>query len=117
VAEDYEFWLRLCALEPIDYLDQELVIKRAGRWEQLSRKHGHIEDFRLEGLYRFLLPQAVKGRQKRRKDITDEQRHMALGVFQQKLRIYLQGAAKRGNIYQYDFWKKRGEEVLVSLGR
>jgi glycosyltransferase involved in cell wall biosynthesis len=112
VAEDYEFWLRLTALEPIDYVDQELVIKRAGPWEQLSRKHGHIEDFRLEGLYRFLLPESVQSPQKRRHAPNRGTAAPGSGcAFQKKLGIFLQGAAKRGNNVEYEFWENRGQEV------
>ena len=38
IAEDYEFWLRVAALEEVGYLDEPLTIKRAGYGEQLSEK-------------------------------------------------------------------------------
>jgi len=50
IAEDYEFWLRWCALFPVDYIDTPLVEKREGPWEQLSHKYGQIEKFRIKGL-------------------------------------------------------------------
>lgn len=50
IAEDYELWLRLAALYPVEYVDEPLIVKRAGHGEQLSEKYGHIELFRLQGL-------------------------------------------------------------------
>ncbi len=47
IAEDYEYWLRITAAQDVEYLDQELTVKRAGGWEQLSEKYGKIEWFRL----------------------------------------------------------------------
>ena len=52
IAEDYELWLRLTARYPVGYLDQELVIKRAGHSDQLSERYGQIEIFRLRALRR-----------------------------------------------------------------
>ena len=54
IAEDYEFWLRVSALHPVAYVDQPLVDKRAGHSDQLSRKHGHIERFRIDGLLQLV---------------------------------------------------------------
>ena len=51
IAEDYELWLRLTARYPVGYLDQELVIKRAGHSDQLSERYGQIEIFRLRALH------------------------------------------------------------------
>lgn len=50
IAEDYELWLRLAALYPVEYVDEPLIVKRAGHGQQLSEKYGHIELFRLKGL-------------------------------------------------------------------
>jgi glycosyltransferase involved in cell wall biosynthesis len=50
IAEDYEYWLRLTAVEQVRFLDEPLTVKRAGHEDQLSEKYGHIELFRIEGL-------------------------------------------------------------------
>jgi len=50
IAEDYELWLRLSALYPVEYVEEPLIVKRAGHGGQLSEKYGHIELFRLKGL-------------------------------------------------------------------
>ena len=50
IAEDYELWLRLTARHLVGYVEQELVIKRAGHPDQLSERYGQIEIFRLRAL-------------------------------------------------------------------
>lgn len=50
IAEDYELWLRLTALYPVEFVEEPLIVKRAGHGQQLSEKYGHIELFRLKGL-------------------------------------------------------------------
>lgn len=50
VAEDYEFFVRFLAFEPIEYVGEMLIDKRDRLAPQLSHKHGHIEGFRLRAL-------------------------------------------------------------------
>ncbi len=52
VAEDYEMWLRLNFNFPIGYLDEPLVIKFSGAWEQLSQTL-EIDRQRVLALHRF----------------------------------------------------------------
>ncbi len=92
IAEDYEFWLRWCALEPVDYLDEPLVIKRAGRWDQLSEKYGQIEKFRIDGLHRLVAGNWFA------EHAGLEQQQLAEGELQRKCRIYAAGARKRGRV-------------------
>ena len=47
IAEDYEYWLRITSSSPVGYVNEELTVKRAGGWPQLSEKYGKIEWFRL----------------------------------------------------------------------
>lgn len=52
VAEDYEYWLRLLIDYPIGYLEEQLTIKMAGNWEQLSSTR-EIDRQRVLALHRF----------------------------------------------------------------
>jgi len=54
VCEDYDLWLRLCALFEVSYLDQKLIIKRAVTNDQLSDNIKHIEYIRAVSLARFI---------------------------------------------------------------
>ena len=86
VAEDYEFWLRLTSRYLVSYLDEALTVKRAGDWEQLSEKHGQIEGFRIEALFRLL----------EQDRLPRDCRHETRAMLQKKLRIWSTGAIKRG---------------------
>ncbi len=52
IAEDYELWLRLNFENPIGFIQKPLVIKRAGRWPQLSQT-AEIDRYRVLALHRF----------------------------------------------------------------
>lgn len=53
VAEDYELWLRLNLHFPVGFIEEPLVIKRAGSWPQLSQKI-EIDRFRVLALHRLV---------------------------------------------------------------
>ncbi len=86
IAEDYEFWLRYCNMYAVEYIDEPLVEKRAGDWDQLSEKYNEIEIFRIRGL-RDLVDRGVfyVGNQLLAKD-----------ELVRKCEIHSKGAEKRG---------------------
>jgi glycosyltransferase involved in cell wall biosynthesis len=107
IAEDYEFWLRICCCHPVAYLDEMLTVKRA--WElssaegiaagQLSEKYGHIEYFRIQALKdlvdRGFFTDAGRKQEAEAAGVEDPagaaQRELA-----RKCRIFARGAEKRG---------------------
>lgn len=90
IAEDYEYWLRLTARQPVGYLDEPLTVKRAGlpRQDQLSEKYGQIEIFRLQGLRDLLEGEVLPPRR----------REEAARTLARKARIYAAGCRKRGRL-------------------
>ena len=89
IAEDYELWLRLTARHQVGYVDQELVIKRAGHSDQLSERYGQIEIFRLWALHDL-----VAGGH-----FAAAARHAAAGAeLARKAQIYAAGCRKRGRL-------------------
>ncbi len=50
VCEDYEFWLRLTAQEPVLFLDRPLLVKRGGHDDQLSGAHWGFDRWRVRAL-------------------------------------------------------------------
>ncbi len=86
VAEDYELWLRLLYFYPVFYVDKELVVKRAGNWEQLSSKYDFIEPFRIEALFDFVSCGRFKG----------EKLELAKSSLIKKVGIFVNGCNKRG---------------------
>jgi len=85
-CEDYDFWLRLTALEAVAYCDAPLVIKHGGHADQLSRKFMAMDKFRLVALEKMLLA-----------DVLNESDKLAtINTLREKFQVYSAGAVKRG---------------------
>jgi glycosyltransferase involved in cell wall biosynthesis len=86
VCEDYDLWLRLCAFLPVLYLEKPLITKFGGHADQLSRSTWGFDRFRIQALEKIISnPQ-----------LTPACTRAALEMIYAKLKIYLQGAEKRG---------------------
>jgi len=85
-CEDYDFWLRITALEPVVYCDAPLVIKHGGHADQLSRKFMAMDKFRLIALEKILLAEVLNE--------PDEQ--ATINTLHKKFQVYSAGAMKRG---------------------
>lgn len=85
-CEDYDLWLKVCAREPVLYVDQFLIRKYGGHEDQLSQKYWGMDRFRLRALAR-LLDQAP---------LNAEQRAQATQTLCKKARVFAKGAAKHG---------------------
>lgn len=99
VAEDYELWLRITASEPVGYLNRELTIKKAGDWDQLSRKYGQIEIFHIRALEKLLEGNFFSG----------TELELASRVFCRKCGIYSAGCRKRGRMQEAEYYEKKIE--------
>lgn len=86
-CEDYDLWLRICASNPVLYVDQALLEKTGGHEDQLSRKHWGMDRFRLHALAKLL----------RSNSLNREQTAATTMVFKKKYDILLAGALKREN--------------------
>jgi glycosyltransferase involved in cell wall biosynthesis len=97
LCEDYDLWLRLCAFLPVLYLDKPLITKYGGHADQLSRSTWGLDRFRILALEKIIanpeLPPAYK--QAAEKMLID------------KLKIYLQGAEKRGKAGELERFRKK----------
>lgn len=85
-CEDYDLWLRICAREPVCFVDRPLLVKTGGHPDQLSRRYPGMDRFRLQAL----------ARQLRGADLNEQDRALTSATFASKFHIYTQGAAKRG---------------------
>ncbi len=85
IAEDYELWLRICNNYKIGYIDEPLIIKRAGAWDQLSWKYKQIEIFRINALLLNI----------KNKTFTGTNMQLAKEELIRKCRIYAAGCIKR----------------------
>ena len=103
VCEDYDMWLRVCAQEPILYVDQPLTIKYGGHEDQLSKRYWGMDRFRIKSLEKILL----EGHLNQVYKIATQK------ILVSKLKILINGAIKRNNqavIEEYssklENWKK-----------
>jgi glycosyltransferase involved in cell wall biosynthesis len=100
-CEDYDLWLRICAVYPVLYVDQPLIIKVGGHGDQLSRRYWGMDRFRIQALEKILAAAVL-----------DEQDHAAtLEILLDKLAILIQGAVKRDNHTLADTCRDRQRQV------
>lgn len=85
-CEDYDLWLRLCAQEPVLFVNEPLVVKHGGHEDQLSRRVWGLDRFRIAAL------------DKARHDpaLSPAQLNAVRAELRRKLEIFIRGAAKRG---------------------
>ena len=85
-CEDYDLWLRICAVYPVLYLDLKLLRKYGGHADQLSRTVEALDRYRIRALEKVIASGSL-----------DEQdRTAAVAMLEEKVRIYAAGAARRG---------------------
>lgn len=84
-CEDYDLWLRLCALMPALLLPQALITKYGGHADQLSHQYWGMDRFRIQSLNKLL----------RSGMLNTEQQQQTKAVLIEKCKIYIQGASKR----------------------
>ncbi|MEO1366230.1 MAG: glycosyltransferase [Acidobacteriota bacterium] len=84
-CEDYDLWLRICAREPVLYLDEQLVVRTGGHADQLSATPA-LDRYRIQALAKMLRTDILDGRR----------RKLTLETLQDKIRVYRAGTLKRG---------------------
>lgn len=86
-CEDYDLWLRICAHEPVTYIDEHLLSKTGGHDDQLSSRFPIMDQFRLHALAKLL----------RGNTLDKHQYSLAKNTFLSKWQIVINGAYKHGN--------------------
>lgn len=92
-CEDYDLWLRLCAENPVLFVDEPLLVKYGGHADQLSRRYWGMDRFRIRALEKILVTATLSA----------ADRAAALAVLITKIGVYLNGARKRGK------WQEAGD--------
>ena len=96
-CEDYDLWLRICALHPVLYIDKPLITKTGGHADQLSRRHWGMDRFRIHALENILASNTL-----------DTEIHAAaLSTLLEKLAIVINGAIKHGNHALADDYRQK----------
>lgn len=86
-CEDYDLWLRICAREPVLFVNTPQIVKYGGHDDQLSRRHWGMDRFRIQAL-RGLLANTT---------LSEDDRAAVAAMLVRKAGILAQGAEKRGN--------------------
>lgn len=98
VCEDYDMWLRICARHPVAFVEEPLTVKYGGHSDQLSRSRPGMDRYRIAALDRILDAGILETRD----------RDAAVGVLLDKIKIYKNGASKRGKD-----WDIKSCEALI----
>ena len=85
-CEDYDLWLRVCAREPVLFVDTPQIVKHGGHADQLSRRHWGMDRFRVQALRKLLASGRLSG----------DDRAAAAATLVRKAGILARGAEKRG---------------------
>ncbi len=88
-CEDYDLWLRICAREPVLFVDEPLVVKYGGHDDQLSRRYYGIDRFRVAALEKLLT-----GSDATYLDLAKREAVRVMLI--EKLDLFIAGAEKRG---------------------
>jgi glycosyltransferase involved in cell wall biosynthesis len=84
-CEDYDLWLRISCRYPVHLIDTELIIKRGGHADQLSRAPG-LDKYRIQSLMKLLEGNLL----------APQQRQAVIATLKAKCDIYAGGCQKRG---------------------
>jgi len=85
-CEDYDLWLRIAARYPVYRLDEPLVVKTGGHYDQLSRTTPALDKYRVQAILKLL----------RSGTLSIPQAKAARVELIHKATIYGQGCLKRG---------------------
>ena len=97
VCEDYDLWLRICAREPVLYVDEPLLLKYGGHGDQLSRAYWGMDRFRIRALENLIRSGALDG----------EALAGALDTLCRKIDIYANGAEKRRRFEEASSYREK----------
>jgi glycosyltransferase involved in cell wall biosynthesis len=85
-CEDYDLWLRICANNPVAFVQQPQINKYGGHDDQLSQKHWGMDRFRIQALEKIIQSGCLNHNDK----------IAAQNTLIYKTEILAQGALKRG---------------------
>lgn len=95
-CEDYDLWLRICATNPVGFVEQPQIKKFGGHADQLSQRHWGMDRFRINALVKIIEQNIL--------DIED--RAAAIQALTNKAVILAKGATKRGKTVEAEAYLK-----------
>jgi glycosyltransferase involved in cell wall biosynthesis len=93
-CEDYDLWLRIGLQYPIYLIDRQLVVKRGGHDDQLSRNPG-LDRFRIQSIMTILETHTL----------STPHYQAAVNVLKEKCQIYADGCIRRGKVDEAVFYQ------------
>jgi glycosyltransferase involved in cell wall biosynthesis len=94
-CEDYDLWLRIGLYYPIYLIERQLVVKRGGHDDQLSRNPG-LDRYRIQSIVNILESH----------QLSSQYYHSAVEVLKEKCRIFADGCIKRGRADEARYYRK-----------
>ena len=95
VCEDYDLWLRLSAYHPVMLLNEKMMTRHGGHSDQLSRKLGAVDRFRVKSLQKILSQENLRS----------GDRTAAIRMLRKKCEILIKGFRNRGNMKEICVYK------------
>lgn len=92
VCEDYDLWLKLTSIYPIDYIDKPLIKKYGGHEDQLSKKFFGMDYYRILAIDWIL----------KNRELNEAKRMQSIDILIKKTDILLNGKIKHGNYENFD---------------
>ena len=99
-CEDYDLWLRIAAKHPVGLIEKPYILKYGGHADQRSREFPAMDQFRIRSLAKILASGVL----------TPEQIVATRRQLEEKAKIYIEGALKRGK-------KEEAEEITLLAQR
>ena len=104
ICEDYDLWLRITSMNNILFINKPLIKKYGGHEDQLSINHNGIEKYHIQSLEKLIW-----------QNFPFEQNQKMIKMLITKIKIFAQGAKKRGRIDTYHKFIKRIDELSSLL--
>ena len=92
-CEDYDLWLRIGCTHPVFLINRELIIKRGGHDDQLSRAPG-LDKYRIQSLFKII----------KKNILSSDQESVVKRILKEKCEIYGNGCLKRGRREESDYY-------------
>ena len=102
-CEDYDLWLRIAAKHPVGLIEKPYLLKYGGHVDQRSREFPAMDRFRIRSLAKILSQNIL----------TPEQTFAARQTLEQKSRIFIAGALKRGKAKEAEEIQKLAQSTTV----
>ena len=94
VCEDYDLWLRISHHYPLTFIPLQLVIKKGGHQDQLSRKYWGMDQYRVRALEKMFQNYTLSPADKK----------ATLNMLHRKCEILANGFNKRGKKQKADYY-------------